>query len=90
MYEEEEEDYGYSGHMRQASLELNVAEASSPRGGNNGALHGVREGGGVGRVSCVTAQCPVVISAVDQLKASSVHANRLTICTCVESFALEC
>ena len=25
-YEEEEEDYGYSSHMRQASLELNVTE----------------------------------------------------------------
>lgn len=36
-YEEEEEEYGYPGHMRQASLELNVAEAASPRG-NNGKL----------------------------------------------------
>lgn len=35
--EEEEEDYGYPGHMRQASLELNVTEAASPRG-NNGKL----------------------------------------------------
>ncbi|KAL3136456.1 hypothetical protein ABBQ38_005712 [Trebouxia sp. C0009 RCD-2024] len=33
-YEEEEEEYGYPGHMRQASLELNVAEAASPRGNN--------------------------------------------------------
>lgn len=32
--EEEEEDYGYPGHMRQASLELNVTEAASPRGNN--------------------------------------------------------
>ena len=31
-YEEEEEDYGYSGHMRQASLELNVTQVASPRG----------------------------------------------------------
>ena len=38
VYEEEEDDYGYPGHMRQASLELNVTEAASPRGGNNGEL----------------------------------------------------
>ncbi|DBA86816.1 TPA: hypothetical protein ACH3X2_005399 [Trebouxia sp. C0005] len=31
-YEEEEEDYGYPSHMRQASLELNVTEVASPRG----------------------------------------------------------
>ena len=31
-YEEEEEDYGYLSHMRQASLELNVTEVASPRG----------------------------------------------------------
>jgi hypothetical protein len=31
-YEEEEQDYGYPSHMRQASLELNVTEVASPRG----------------------------------------------------------
>ena len=31
-YEEEEVDYGYPSHMRQASLELNVTEVASPRG----------------------------------------------------------
>ena len=31
-YDEEEEDYGYPSHMRQASLELNVTEVASPRG----------------------------------------------------------
>ena len=49
VYEEEEEEdygYGYPGHMRQASLELNVTEAASPRG-NNGEVHGVREGSSV-------------------------------------------
>ena len=37
VYEEEEEDYGYPSHMRQASLELNVTEVASPRGNNGNA-----------------------------------------------------
>lgn len=78
MYEEEEEDYGYGypGHMRQASLELNVTEAALPRG-NNGELHGGegKEGGVVegkeGRGACVTAATTHTLPAVDQPKAKA-------------------